>query len=277
MIRRFALSAILMLSLSACGSAPNSCGGGYKQIGGALLGGAGGAVAGAQFGKGKGQLATTAVGTLAGALLGSEVGSSLDRADTVYCNQQQMRYQPQPQQLPYPHPGSRNQVASDSPGNPNFGYTPNSNLPRPEWSPDKNVQAFRSQTELDAVIDGAYQINHYDPHSSGFVPADPNARVEKFQFIPVSPGNKYRPYFGDPEYDANGHISAIDEAKRKTYYRDTTAPLYDGYVEQDGVEGYADPAYLQDGATVPRYGRTGREIYRQRITGRPSPGMPDYR
>jgi surface antigen len=56
---------------------------GTKQTGGAILGGAGGAVAGAQFGKGKGQLAATAIGALLGALVGSEVGKSLDRADQM--------------------------------------------------------------------------------------------------------------------------------------------------------------------------------------------------
>jgi surface antigen len=83
----------LTLSLAACAQ-PG--GGGYgggggpmisKQTGGAVLGGVGGAVAGSQFGKGKGQLAMTAVGTLLGAFLGSEVGSSLDRADHTYANQ----------------------------------------------------------------------------------------------------------------------------------------------------------------------------------------------
>lgn len=54
---------------------------GTKQIGGGLLGGAGGAVAGSQFGSGKGQLVATAIGALAGAFIGSEVGKSLDKAD----------------------------------------------------------------------------------------------------------------------------------------------------------------------------------------------------
>lgn len=51
---------------------------------GALLGGAGGAVAGAQFGQGKGRLVGTAVGALTGAMLGQSVGRSLDRGDAAY-------------------------------------------------------------------------------------------------------------------------------------------------------------------------------------------------
>jgi surface antigen len=52
-----------------------------------LLGGAGGAVAGAQFGKGNGQLAATAGGALLGLLVGTGVGASLDAADAA-CAQQ---------------------------------------------------------------------------------------------------------------------------------------------------------------------------------------------
>lgn len=82
------LVAALTLSLAACAQ-PG--GGGYgvsKQTGGAILGGAGGALAGAQFGKGKGQLAATALGTLLGAFIGSEAGASMDRADQTYYAQQ---------------------------------------------------------------------------------------------------------------------------------------------------------------------------------------------
>lgn len=60
---------------------------GTKQTGGAILGGAGGALAGAQFGKGKGNLAMVAVGTLLGAFVGSEVGKSLDKADQMHAHQ----------------------------------------------------------------------------------------------------------------------------------------------------------------------------------------------
>lgn len=83
------LVAALTLSLAAC--AQPGGGGGYgmsKQTGGAILGGAGGALAGSQFGKGKGQLAATALGTLLGAFIGSEAGASMDRADQTYYAQQ---------------------------------------------------------------------------------------------------------------------------------------------------------------------------------------------
>jgi surface antigen len=73
--------AVLGLGLAACQQQ------GPKQtigtVGGAALGG----LAGAQFGKGSGQLAAVAVGTLLGAFIGSEVGKSLDKADQAYAEQ----------------------------------------------------------------------------------------------------------------------------------------------------------------------------------------------
>lgn len=94
-MKKIAIACTLAVSLAACaqpggGYGGNPSGGGFglnKQTGGAILGGAGGALAGSQFGKGKGQIAMTAVGTLLGAYVGSEVGSSLDRADHAYANQ----------------------------------------------------------------------------------------------------------------------------------------------------------------------------------------------
>lgn len=56
---------------------------GNKTLLAQILGGAGGAVAGAQFGKGTGKLAATAGGALLGVLIGTEVGSSLDAADSA--------------------------------------------------------------------------------------------------------------------------------------------------------------------------------------------------
>jgi len=78
---QIAISVVLALLVGACEST-----GGPKQSGGTLIGGIGGAVAGAQFGRGEGQLAAVAAGTLLGALLGSEVGRSLDKADLVYAD-----------------------------------------------------------------------------------------------------------------------------------------------------------------------------------------------
>lgn len=69
------LSSMVLLGLSGCMN---------KEQGGTLLGGIGGAVAGAQFGKGSGRLATTAAGALLGAVIGNHVGASLDKADRMY-------------------------------------------------------------------------------------------------------------------------------------------------------------------------------------------------
>ena len=55
-----------------------------KEQGGTILGGIGGAVAGAQFGKGTGKLIATAVGALGGAYVGNQIGTSLDKADRLY-------------------------------------------------------------------------------------------------------------------------------------------------------------------------------------------------
>jgi len=54
-----------------------------KETVGTVLGGILGAVAGSQFGKGKGQLAAVAIGTLAGAYVGNQFGASLDEADRI--------------------------------------------------------------------------------------------------------------------------------------------------------------------------------------------------
>jgi surface antigen len=98
-MRKIWLAAALTVSLAACAQPGGDGFGISKQTGGAVLGGAGGALAGSQFGKGKGQLATTALGTLLGAWLGSEAGTSLDRADRAYANQPpRYSYGPQPYQ-----------------------------------------------------------------------------------------------------------------------------------------------------------------------------------
>lgn len=73
---------ITVLLLSGCADIANN----PKATGGTLLGGIGGGLAGAQFGKGKGQLAATALGALGGAFLGNSIGSSLDKVDHMYAN-----------------------------------------------------------------------------------------------------------------------------------------------------------------------------------------------
>ena len=66
-----------VVALSGCQSMGN------KETGGLLVGAGAGALAGSQFGGGKGQLAMTALGTLIGATMGQSVGRSLDKADVL--------------------------------------------------------------------------------------------------------------------------------------------------------------------------------------------------
>lgn len=72
---------VMSLTLVACNTTGDKEG--LGALGGAILGG----VAGAQFGKGKGQLVTTGLGALLGAVVGSEIGKSLDKADRLYLQQ----------------------------------------------------------------------------------------------------------------------------------------------------------------------------------------------
>ncbi len=90
--------AAVSLLLAGCantGNGPGEIGANKTTVGG-LLGAAGGAVAGAQFGKGKGQLAAVAAGTLLGALVGSEAGKSLDKADQQYATRAHQQAQAAP-------------------------------------------------------------------------------------------------------------------------------------------------------------------------------------
>ncbi|QQP92091.1 glycine zipper 2TM domain-containing protein [Skermanella sp. TT6] len=84
-MRKLVLSIFLSGSLLATAGCADGIG--TKQGVGTLGGAAAGGLAGAQFGKGRGQLAMTAGGVLLGALLGGEVGRSLDRADQAYATQ----------------------------------------------------------------------------------------------------------------------------------------------------------------------------------------------
>jgi surface antigen len=78
-MKKITLLACVALSLSLTGCM-------NKEQGGTLLGGIGGAVAGAQFGKGSGKLIATAVGALGGAYVGNQIGQSLDKADRLYAD-----------------------------------------------------------------------------------------------------------------------------------------------------------------------------------------------
>jgi len=68
----------------------------WGQTGGAVLGGIGGAVLGAQFGRGTGKLAMTALGGVLGALAGSQLGKQLDQADKVEAGKAEERAQSAP-------------------------------------------------------------------------------------------------------------------------------------------------------------------------------------
>lgn len=72
----FKTTAIILVSTTLQG-----CQNMNKQGGGTLIGGATGALLGAQFGKGAGQLAAVGIGALAGALIGGEIGKSMDEQD----------------------------------------------------------------------------------------------------------------------------------------------------------------------------------------------------
>ena len=103
MNRLFTL-AVAAILLVGCADGPS------KQTIGTGLGGIGGGLAGAQFGRGSGNLAATAGGALLGALVGNSIGASLDRADslaagpaygissppTFYAPTPPAAYQPQP-------------------------------------------------------------------------------------------------------------------------------------------------------------------------------------
>jgi surface antigen len=54
-----------------------------RELLGGLLGAAGGGLAGAQIGDGRGQLAAVAAGTVLGYLLGSNIGRSMDQVDAA--------------------------------------------------------------------------------------------------------------------------------------------------------------------------------------------------
>lgn len=88
-MKKIAALVLLPIMLTACQTQQPGYGGYYdgggprvnKQMMGTLAGGAAGAVAATNIGKGKGNIAAIAVGTLLGAAVGSEIGKSLDRAD----------------------------------------------------------------------------------------------------------------------------------------------------------------------------------------------------
>ena len=102
---RFTAGVVLSLTLAGCANADL----GPKQTVGTLLGAGTGALLGAQFGHGTGQLVATSVGTLLGAYLGNEAGKSLDRADALYASRaehQALEYTPSGNSTPWRNPDS---------------------------------------------------------------------------------------------------------------------------------------------------------------------------
>jgi len=103
---RFKLAAVLVAFslVTACEGA------GGKETAGTLLGGAGGALLGAQVGSGSGQVLAAVAGGLAGAFLGNQIGKSLDKADQAYAEQATQRAQTAPigQTITWNNPESGN-------------------------------------------------------------------------------------------------------------------------------------------------------------------------
>jgi surface antigen len=103
--------ALITTMLAGCNPPPpgagQDTGGISKQDIGTVLGGVGGAVLGAQFGRGTGQIAAGAAGALLGGFAGSSIGKSLDKADASYANQTAQRAletAPAGQALPWQNP-----------------------------------------------------------------------------------------------------------------------------------------------------------------------------
>jgi surface antigen len=80
------LASILVLSILVIGCAEQG-GPLTKQGAGTILGGAGGALLGSQFGKGSGKVGMIALGALAGAAIGNTIGAGMDKTDKIYHTQ----------------------------------------------------------------------------------------------------------------------------------------------------------------------------------------------
>ena len=81
MMIKSGLAAVVLLTGLAGAALPAKAG--DKEFFGTGLGAALGGLLGSQFGRGEGQLATTAAGVFFGGLVGQDVGQSLDRADRL--------------------------------------------------------------------------------------------------------------------------------------------------------------------------------------------------
>ncbi|PCJ29713.1 MAG: hypothetical protein COA94_00625 [Rickettsiales bacterium] len=88
-----------------------SCQNMNKQGGGTLIGGAAGALLGAQFGKGSGKLVAVGIGALAGALVGGQVGKSMDEYDKKLLensSRQALEFSPSGRPVEWKNPDSGN-------------------------------------------------------------------------------------------------------------------------------------------------------------------------
>lgn len=77
----YVMGALVIFVVSGCADNHN---GNSKQNVGTVVGAGLGALAGAQFGKGDGRIATAVVGSMLGGYIGNQTGASLDKADAVY-------------------------------------------------------------------------------------------------------------------------------------------------------------------------------------------------
>jgi len=77
------MTPVKMLAVGACALTLTACetGSGDHALGGLLIGGALGGVAGSQFGHGGGKTAMTALGIALGAYVGHEIGRKMDERD----------------------------------------------------------------------------------------------------------------------------------------------------------------------------------------------------
>ena len=80
-MKSFKIIAVVIAALSISGCTQLNL---SKADGGTLLGAAAGGLIGSKIGKGRGQLAATAIGTLFGAAVGRDIGASLDKMDRMY-------------------------------------------------------------------------------------------------------------------------------------------------------------------------------------------------
>lgn len=72
---KISLCFLLAFSLSGCAN--------NNETSGQIIGGIAGATIGSQFGKGDGQIASTAIGAIAGSMIGGQIGADLDERDRL--------------------------------------------------------------------------------------------------------------------------------------------------------------------------------------------------